>query len=235
MKFKIYIISLEDRWAKFIPNAFKTLIENGINLEDVSVFKGFRGDFINQDDYKLYPDWKIDVENSWWNREISDGEIGCAYSHAMLWRKMFFENHEYFIILEEDFVFKESFKTEFPKLLQYLNSPERLRFDMLYLGRNRAYDFEEEVLMQKSLNLVSPRFSYCTHAYILTQSGVIKLHNSKFLDNLIPLDEFMNCMFLENHIRPDLNKPIYKHQGQLKTLAFSNSIIGQSSNGNTQL
>lgn len=232
MRVKFYIISLEERWGKFIPKAFQTLIENGINLEDVQVFKAFRGDEVPKNEYKLFENWNINSEVSWWDRDISLGEIGCAYSHFQLWKKIFFDNSDYFVILEEDFVLSENFKTEFKSLLDVIHN---LNFDMFYLGRNRAYDFSEETLINEQLGIVSPNFSYCTHAYMLSQKGLIKLYLSDLLKNLIPLDEFMNCMFLKKHIREDLNKPLYNFQGQLKTLAFSNSLIGQSSNGNTEL
>ena len=52
---------------------------------------------------KKHPRWKIDINNDWWNREVTDGEVGCALSHVDTWVDAYARDMEITMILEEDF------------------------------------------------------------------------------------------------------------------------------------
>lgn len=54
--------------------------------------------------WKPFSTWKLkDHPNNWWNRDIKEGEIGCAIGHYLMWKQAYEEGHELCMFLEEDF------------------------------------------------------------------------------------------------------------------------------------
>lgn len=63
-----------------------------------------------------------------------------------------------------------------------------------YIGRKRLQDVDEPYVNDAN-NLVHVGYSYWTLGYILTLEGAKKLVNSKPLEKLVPVDEFLPIMF----------------------------------------
>ena len=167
----------------------------------------------------LYKNWKLEGSpNSFWNREMKLGEIGCAYSHFSVWKRAqsLFESDEslkYVVILEDDAKFAADAPKKIEKAVETLQifAPD---WDFLFLGRVLQNGRVDVPFVE---NLVTPGFSYCLYGYALSKSGVSKLLSHGFMENIIPVDEYVPAMHLV-HPRADiahLYKPV------MKAFAFS--------------
>lgn len=103
------------------------------------------------------------------------GQIGCFLSHVNLWKLIKNKKLQYCLVMEDDIVKKtaESFEDilEIPKL-------EKIQgFDIIYIGHcyeKKAEDLQK-VESNSMLTIYKSDNPLCTHAYIISQAGVIKL------------------------------------------------------------
>ena len=161
-----------------------------------------------------YPHWKMETSNSCWNREMTEDETGCSLSHWAVWKKAKNEQHQTILVLEEDFfIAKEQFEV--------INT--NIPWDLFYLGRN---SLEQDHPVNEYL--VRPGYSYCSYAYMLTARGVELLLNSGFVENIIPIDEFLASTYI-SHPRNDIAELFPQ---KLNALALVDNIISQK---NTKL
>lgn len=160
---------------------------------------------------KLYPNWKIDGHtNTFWNRNIKKGEIGCSFSHLNVWRKSFDEMEKdesikFVVILEDDATFSKDACERTLRCIESLPQTGVNGWDILYLGC---------VLQQGKTNTPfnswcnRPGFSYCTYGYVLSRTGVKKVLQQHLENNMIAVDEFIPALYVE-HPREDVRK-LYK-------------------------
>lgn len=212
---KIFIICLSqniDRKKQLFLDRLKIMtIFEQVPFEIIEAVDGTKINSPGCDDFSLYPNWPIESTNSWWSRAMKVGEIGCSLSHWRVWQKAKQENLSRILVLEEDFL---------PNigdwnLLAKIPEP----WDFLYLGR--MPQAKDEQLLQDGFCL--PGFSYQSHAYMLSKSGLSKLLESGFVDAIIPIDEFFPVLYGQNP-REDL-KLLYKNR--IKALATNNDMIMQ--------
>ncbi len=214
-----YIIALKetiDNHHDELVEKFKTL---QINCSKIIIFEAVDGrnpvvDF----KYDLF-DWKLeDCPNDWHNRDLLSGEIGCALSHLKVWKHAQSEKYKKILILEEDFFkIKDIPQEAFEEL-------DNLNWHLCYLGRNEVKPNKASV----TANIVVPDYSYCTHAYLLSEAGIKNFINHQFENKIMPVDEFISATFCD-HPREDLNF-IWK---DTKAFAFSTDYIGQLSTPET--
>jgi hypothetical protein len=214
---KTYIICLyptEEKKAELL-NRFSS---SGISSKQVVVFEASNGYTRNliPPDTKVWKDWKINSDNSWWNRDVLPGEIGCAVSHWRIWNDAHSHRHSKILILEEDFTVIRPFNRE------AVNTSED--WTIMYLG----HSFVNQPVRTVTANLVQPGYTYTTHAYMLTYDGCRLLLEQNFLSSIIPLDEFLSATFCD-HPRKDLSW-IWKDS---KALATVPAFFGQSSTKET--
>ena len=214
---KTYIICLyptEEKKAELL-NRFSS---SGISSKQVVVFDASNGYTRNliPPDTKVWKDWKINSDNSWWNRDVLPGEIGCAVSHWRIWNDAHSHRHSKILILEEDFTVILPFNRE------AVNTSED--WTIMYLG----HSFVNQPVRTVTANLVQPGYTYTTHAYMLTYDGCRLLLEQNFLSSIIPLDEFLSATFCD-HPRKDLSW-IWKDS---KALATVPAFFGQSSTKET--
>lgn len=210
---KVYIINVRSKQEDLQKRI------NDLNLPyrfKWEIVVGVYGTETNQP-WNPYVDWKIDSKNDWWNRRLLKGEVGCALSHYNVWKKAHLEGWNNVLILEEDFVIKNSLKD--------LLLPKE--FDGFYLGRNKV----EEDKKNYDDNYVVPGYSYNTHAYCLSKTGINKLLKYNFNKNIIPVDEFLSATFTK-HPRRDIAL-LYKPT--LNFLATKKEYIDQKSNEKTSM
>jgi glycosyltransferase involved in cell wall biosynthesis/GR25 family glycosyltransferase involved in LPS biosynthesis len=194
---KIYIISLtpddeskKERWKE-------QLLLAGLSNIELEIFKAVNGNDISSEDlkdmgYTLYPNWKMDSSNGWWDRIMKPGEIGCALSHHMVWKLSSMLGLSSVLILEEDFTFENILTDSITKSVP-------CNWDMLYLGRNALLSDVRKI----DDNIVVPSNSYNLHAYMLSGSGIRKLMEQNFHSMVMPVDEFIICTYA-THQREDL-------------------------------
>lgn len=130
-------------------------------------------------------------------KKMTMGEVGCSLSHWSIWNevvKLVEKNKEFpensnFLILEDDVIFLDNFESN---CKSYIEEIDIIPFDMIYLHR-KPLNARNEANMTK--HIVNVHKSYWTCAYIIKYSGAKKLVNSGFLNNLIPVDEFLPVMY----------------------------------------
>ena len=171
--------------------------------------------------WNSFKTWKIkDSKNSWWNRDLKEGEIGCALSHLQAWEKAYEEGWNCVLFLEEDFNLKIDIKE-----VMFNELPDEVDIDGFYLGRNKIGDEEEKEIGTQWLK---PLYSYNTHAYCLTRSGLEKILKYDYINNIIPSDEFLSATFT-THPRKDVAE---KFKPTLNFYANKLEFISQTSNKN---
>ena len=163
-------------------------------------------------DYGVFKNWVMPNSSSrFYNREITDGEIGCAASHHAVWKDASKNNYKKVLILEEDFYIKRKFEASELKTNQH--------WTLMYFACNF-------VQPPKGVNkyLCKPKYAYNAHAYMLTDEGVQRILEQNFHNYLFPVDEFLPATFCD-HPRGDLD---FITQDSI-AMAVKNDFIGQSS------
>ena len=178
-------------------------LANGLNGKSSSLLVSTKS--------RLYPFWNQNKPDSdeFWNREMTQGEIGCVISHINMWlvyAQAFNQQPDYpykdsVIIFEEDFYPAEDMIdwSRMDELKDY-------KWDILFLGRRlQKGETDTEVGLK---HFVQPGFCYQAHAYILSAEGLNKLINyyiPVLKRNLIPTDEFLPATYMD-HPREDINR-----------------------------
>ena len=142
-----------------------------------------------------HPKWKIDINNGWWNRNVTDGEVGCALSHVDTWVDSYARDLEVTMVLEEDF--KQVIDVPWAQVNQLIE----MGYDLIYLGRN-ALKADLEQPIKGVLGWVEPDYSYNSHAYILSRKGVqilVEEYIDQYKNEIFALDEFLSITFGMTH------------------------------------
>jgi glycosyl transferase family 25 len=209
---QIYIINLASSQEDIQSRINKLGLPDGTPFFIMNAIEG-RKAIEQYGPHKLYPNWKIESGNTWWNRELTPGEIGCSLSHAIVWKDALQKGYETILILEEDFLPNGSIE------LKDIKVP--LEYDLLYLGRNKV---DASISEEEFGDFYMPSYSYNTHAYMLSKSGIEKLVARNLQDNIIPADEFLSATFCV-HPRQDI-RDLFTHPDVL-AFALKQQAIGQ--------
>ena len=193
--------------------------------------QGFDGRTMTPEDLakfgvKKHPRWKIDINNDWWNREVTDGEVGCALSHVDTWVDAYARDMEITMILEEDF--KQDIEVPWTQVNQLLE----MGYDLIYLGRN-ALKADIEQPIDGVLGWVNPDYTYNSHAYILSRRGVqilVEEYIDQYKNEIFALDEFLSITFGMTHRQDILLE--YEGKTRLKAAApITNYFVQENSQG----
>ena len=156
---KIYVISLEatnPQKQKEIVSKLDSLLENHGNV-GYEIVQGFDGRNGNVPGFCTpYDAWKLEgSDNSWWNRPLLGGELGCTVSHVSCWQKIAEGNEQSVLILEDDF-----------KPLGAIDNiaAPTVDWDIALLGR---YVFDSNSEQSVDAVWVKPNRSYNAHAYVI--------------------------------------------------------------------
>ena len=183
--------------------------------------QGFDGRTMTPEDLakfgvKKHPRWKTDIDNNWWNREVTDGEVGCALSHVDTWVDAYARDMEITMILEEDF--KQDIEVPWTQVNQLLE----MGYDLIYLGRN-ALKADIEQPIDGVLGWVNPDYTYNSHAYILSRRGVqilVEEYIDQYKSEIFALDEFLSITFGMTH-RQDI---LLEYEGKTRLRAAAPTI-----------
>jgi glycosyltransferase involved in cell wall biosynthesis/GR25 family glycosyltransferase involved in LPS biosynthesis len=193
--------------------------------------QGFDGRTMTPEDLakfgvKKHPRWKTDIDNNWWNREVTDGEVGCALSHVDTWVDAYARDMEITMILEEDF--KQDIEVPWTQVNQLLE----MGYDLIYLGRN-ALKADIEQPIKGVLGWVEPDYTYNSHAYILSRRGVqilVEEYIDQYKSEIFALDEFLSITFGMTHRQDILLE--YEGKTRLKAAApITNYFVQENSQG----
>ena len=191
---KTYVVNLKRREDKrnHMINEFNKLKDHGINLNHTffDAIDGSDDHILSKFNFKI-PNW-YDPNSG---KAMTRGEIGCALSHYLIWEDIIYsvnskllDEKSTFLILEDDVIFPNDAMNNFNKYMEEVIYP----YDMMYIHR-KALHLESEKKM--SLHINKANKSYWTCGYMLTYNGAQKLINSNYLENLIPVDEFLPIMY----------------------------------------
>ena len=115
---------------------------------------------------KLYDDWNLnngnvvidDSQNRFWQRDVTQGEVGCALSHISIWEDAYKNQYENILVYEDDIVFKDTMDwNQFDKV-------RTMNYDLFYLGRLIQDGFDNVVDKPIDDMICKPGYSYQTHA-----------------------------------------------------------------------
>ena len=221
---KVYIITLDqsDSNKESILNRLNTLlnIETTYQFIDAvdgrKLFKTIEG----RESYgiRFYSDWN-NGESEWWSRPVTSGEAGGMCSHIRVWEDAYRNGYDNILIVEDDFNPTRTFD------FNLIN--EVSDYDILFLSRilqsvhMGVYDTDIQ-----SENFVIPGYSYQTHSYLLSKSGIRKLVETN-LDtlkkNIIVSDEFLPATYTW-HPRKDIRDMFIRN---MKAYAYKENFILQ--------
>lgn len=159
----IYCISLknsDDRRKNIIKQCDKHNIK--IEFFDAIDAKKFR--------FKKIKSLK-DLQDS--NKIISEGAIGCFLSHYMLWNVLKYFNHNEFIIIEDDIIFKSNFIEKLKFYKQQLPN----NWDHVFLGYSCFDNANDPIKINE--NVLKCKLSPLgTFAYMIKKSSINTLLES---------------------------------------------------------
>lgn len=217
---KTYVVNLKRRPDR--RRRMQGILPRELNAEFTTDWKesldskGITKETLDSLGFGLFP-WQISSDNMWWSRPLKKGEIGCAISHWLCWRRAVEERDDLFLILEDDVSFVTDFVNSLEIGLNQLKDCDP-NWDLLYLGRFPLVPDEPACK-----GIVRPGYSHCTFAYMITRSCATKLLNVKFEEALIPVDEFLPAMYI-NHPREDVRK---RYPSRVSAYAFEPAIVFQ--------
>ncbi len=167
---------------------------NSITLASPHVYflkRGFDFRTISQEDLSKYgikkhSKWNIESPIKWYNRDVTDGEVGCTLSHIDTWIAAYASDEDYLMVLEEDF--KEEQKVPWDQVNKLFEEG----YDLIYLGRWAQLP-ELETEIPGIPGWVEPDYSYETHSYILSKRGIqilVEEYIDQFKNEMFVIDEF---------------------------------------------
>ena len=212
---KIFIINLRSAIEKR-KRMKKMLDKVGCDYE---FFDAIKGSDVDPETYKSSPHWM----DPYHHRHITQGEVGCALSHFTIWQRIVDSGIERAIIMEDDIdILDEDFIGKCESI--------KVDYDLIYLGRKKMdASIEEKVVTEESV--VKSSFSYWTCAYAVSNLGAKRLtHNSGlFMNNIIPIDEYIPYMCGKQHFDKDTSIRMEKAFGTMPrdvvSYAFDPPII----------
>ncbi len=222
---KIFVINLEKSREK--KDKITSLLNN--YTADYEFFKATNGTELKNNEYNINLEWYNPCDNT----HITLGEIGCAISHYTLWKKIIDENIESAIIFEDDI---EIINNDFLNICEKINPSQ---YDLIYLSRKKILDIHETSASEIYSELIKPSFSYWCCAYMLSNSGAKKLYQENYINNIIPVDEYVpyiSCV--SNHYNPKSQNILDKYFLNIKNnmvdnfncYAFENNLVKPNSN-----
>ena len=158
------------------------------------------------------------------NREITVGEIGCALSHYTVWKYIYDNKINRTLILEDDVIFYDDFNIMYNRI-QNID----FYYEFLYLGRNPLNKYLPDIGNEDEINdfIIKPKSSFNSHSYIITYECAKKLLNCNFLQNVLPVDDFISIMYDDNYPFKQYSK-LFKNYQKIVAYSLKNDITNQN-------
>jgi glycosyl transferase family 25 len=147
--------------------------------------------------FECFP-WRIDSQNTWWNRPLKLGEVACALSHGEAWRLIVAGQSPFCLVLEDDVTGNSGIDDDVRRFMAEISNFDPT-WDIAYLGRDAL---EPDTGAVSSL-VCRPGYSYGTFGYVLSKNGAHKLLTYDYFRSIIPADEFLPATFVA-HPREDV-------------------------------
>lgn len=239
---KVYIITLdhsEENKRSLLERLEKLTVPNATSYHIIQAVNG-KEEFATEEDrdsygIKFYDKWKMEDDVNWWyKRNVTVGEAGGMCSHIKIWEDAYQNGFDNILILEDDYEPQQPFYWEaFDELENYDH-------DIVFLSRLLQDNIDHGIdVYDTNVGLkywVKPGYSYQTHSYVLTKSGIKKLvenHLPTLKENIVVSDEFLPAVYT-THPRKDMR---CMYVQDMNALAYKWYPIHQSRNesqGNSQ-
>ncbi|VDM42540.1 unnamed protein product [Toxocara canis] len=121
-------------------------------------------------------------------------QIGCFLSHYRIWRDVVEKSFSRVIVFEDDLRFVLNSTLMLVELIDDLDRTA-LQWDLVYLGRKRLENVQENWVAGKDFERFTVGYSYWTLGYLLSRSGAEKLLRAEPLKKMVPVDEYIPIMF----------------------------------------
>jgi GR25 family glycosyltransferase involved in LPS biosynthesis len=134
------------------------------------------------------------------------GELGAAWSHINLYKKLLDDkNYDFYLILEDDTIILDC--DYLKELIENLPS----EFDLVHLATSKWNEFVKMDMVNKNFHTIKKDYFNCAAAYIVSKTGAQKLLNYTYDAVFCPPDDLLSNTFLfSNNFRvviPD--KPVF--------------------------
>lgn len=161
---KIYFINLDINKNRLL--SIKKQSKN-INL---TRFAAINGKYVNEK--KLIRD-KILFKN----HRLLKGQLGCALSHYYLLKKIYKSSNNISIVLEDDIIIPDNFKSKLQNILNNLPA----KWDIIWLG---GCNIKGKLINNMFIKptVYSGMYNLCTHAYLVNKKSIPNI-----LKYLIPI------------------------------------------------
>jgi GR25 family glycosyltransferase involved in LPS biosynthesis len=201
--------------------ALKQLKKYGLN--NVIFFDAIDGNVdLHKYKYKIMENFI----NPYNNLPIRNGEIGCALSHYYVWKFICDNKISEALILEDDILFLPNFKEEFNCLLN-----SNLNYDLFFFNRFSNNTIDEININNKYVKMC---YSYNASSYLIKNKTASILLNSNFIENIIPVDEFLPIMYDEKYPHENIKNKI-KPDTYLMAYAFIEEVADQNADHFSQI
>ena len=194
----IYVISLERAKER------KEYISNLLKDSNFIYFKAVDGLALTPEETEFKNKYMDDSN-------LSKGGAGCTLSHMLLWNKLVNEPYDHFVVFEDDIV------PNYPiDLILEIVSKVDKEYDLLYIGQcfeHQGQLVQTIILENKNFSIYKSVYPLCTHAYVISKSGINKL--LKYLEtNKVGkiIDHFLGGLY---------------QQGVINSLSFMQTLVDQ--------
>ena len=200
-KLKIIIITLKEygiRSNELIENLNELGIEyeifNGVNGKNIQI-QNTEHEHIKLLYYELNATF-YDMTKRLNGNIMTNGELGAAWSHMNIYKKLLKDdNYDNYIILEDDSLINTTIE-HFKTLL--LNIPDK--FDIIHIAKSEWFNFIKISNVNDYYYNIEHNFFSCAGGYIISKVGANKLLNISDGWINIPADDLLSNNFMLNNI-----------------------------------
>jgi GR25 family glycosyltransferase involved in LPS biosynthesis len=123
-------------------------------------------------------------------RNQTKGELGCALSHINIWKEVV-KSGNITMIFEDDARLTIDIETMREAIDDAYHILDSTDYEFIYMSRQNLQPCKE-TFIHIYPDFVEPRYSWLTHAYMITPEGAAKLLACKeFMNHTIPVDEWV--------------------------------------------
>lgn len=131
----------------------------------------------------------LNFKDPYTNRNMTHGEFGCALAHIGVWSQIA-NSDKITLIFEDDTITHFDIPVVRGIIKDAYNLLALDGYELCYLGRQPLQAIKESGI-EVAPGFIKPRYSWLTHAYMITPSAAKKLLIDFFLASPIPADEWI--------------------------------------------
>lgn len=154
---KVFVVNLEKDTEK------KKLIEKQCKRQgfDFEIIKAVNGNELSKE--------TLSAEVYEYGKEhLTKGEIGCALSHKIIYKKIADENLDFALILEDDAIINEKTNNLFKKLEKII---DRNKNQVLLMQKSSQFFLNRKIKIDAEYEFYEAWNPKCTHGYMITNKA----------------------------------------------------------------